>query len=173
MKKLLTLLFFSFILSSCASNNKLNDDSQQFKSQTPPPAPQEEPMQTQTIESQDNQVEEPLEKSEPYQIFEVGYDSSELSKDAKEILTTQSEWLGSDKSIKVLIEGHCDERGTREYNIALGEKRANAVKEFLTSKGIDQSRIKIISYGKERPAMFGSDESSMAKNRRSVTVIEN
>ena len=100
-----------------------------------------------------------------------GYDSAELSDDAKKILDTQAEWLKSDPAINVTIEGHCDERGTREYNIALGEKRANAAKKSLVSHGIDASRIKTISYGKERPAFFGNNEESMSKNRRAVTVV--
>lgn len=100
-----------------------------------------------------------------------GYDSTNLSDDAKKTLMTQAEWLKSDPAIKVIVEGHCDERGTREYNIALGEKRANAVKKFLISNGVDALRIKTVSYGKERPAFFGNNEESMAKNRRAVTVV--
>lgn len=80
--------------------------------------------------------------------------------------------MNSDPSIKVIIEGHCDERGTREYNIALGERRAMAAKKYLIGKGINASRIKVISYGKERPAFIGSGEDIWAKNRRAVTVVE-
>ncbi len=99
------------------------------------------------------------------------YDSTDLSDESKKILTTQAEWLKSDPSIKVIVEGHCDERGTREYNIALGEKRANAVKKFLITNGVDALKIKTVSYGKERPAFFGNNEESMVKNRRAVTVV--
>ncbi len=100
-----------------------------------------------------------------------GYDSSEISKEASEILDTQVSWLNSTPEIKIIIEGHCDEKGTREYNIALGEKRANAVKNYLEKNGVNASRIKIISYGKERPAYFGTSEDVYAKNRRAVVVV--
>ena len=69
------------------------------------------------------------------------------------------------------IEGHCDERGTREYNLALGERRAAAARDYLLAQGVDPARIKVISYGKERPAMAGSNEASWAKNRRAATVL--
>ncbi len=100
-----------------------------------------------------------------------GYDSSEISDEAQKILDVQASWLKSDSNIKVTIEGHCDEKGTREYNIALGEKRANATKRYLVKHGVESSRIKVVSYGKERPAYFGSDEAVISKNRRSVTVV--
>ena len=73
--------------------------------------------------------------------------------------------------MKVTIEGHADERGTREYNLALGERRANSVKNFLAGQGVAADRISVISYGKERPAVEGSDESAWAQNRRAVTVL--
>ena len=72
--------------------------------------------------------------------------------------------------MRITIEGHCDERGTREYNLALGDRRANAAKNYLAERGVDPSRISTISYGKERPEALGSDESSWATNRRAVTV---
>lgn len=101
-----------------------------------------------------------------------GYDSSEVDAAAKKILDTQALWLKSDPSIKITLEGHCDERGTREYNIALGDRRASAAKNYLVKTGgIDASRIKTVSYGKERPAYFGTDEETLAKNRRAVTVV--
>ena len=100
-----------------------------------------------------------------------GYDSSEISDESQKILDVQASWLKSDSNLKVTIEGHCDERGTREYNIALGEKRANATKKYLVKHGVESSRIKVVSYGKERPAYFGSDEAVISKNRRAVTVV--
>ncbi len=100
-----------------------------------------------------------------------GYDSSEVNDEAKKILDVQVAWLKSDRSIKVTIEGHCDERGTREYNIALGEKRANSVKKYLVANGVEAARIKTVSYGKERPAFFGANEAIFNKNRRAVTVV--
>jgi len=86
-------------------------------------------------------------------------------------LDAQAAWLQRNGNVRVTIEGHADERGTREYNLALGERRANAAKNYLQSRGIDPSRMTVISYGKERPAALGSDESAYAQNRRSVTVV--
>lgn len=86
------------------------------------------------------------------------------------ILQSQAQWLARYPAKRVTVEGHADERGTRDYNLALGERRANAAKNYLVSLGIDASRITTVSYGKERPVALGSDEASWAKNRRAVTV---
>ena len=86
-------------------------------------------------------------------------------------LESQANWLNSTPGFQIIIEGHCDERGTREYNLALGERRANSVKEFLVSLGVEPGRITTISYGKERPAADGSTSESWAENRRSVTIV--
>ncbi len=86
-------------------------------------------------------------------------------------LEAQANWLNSTPGFQIIIEGHCDERGTREYNLALGERRANSVKEFLVSLGVEPGRITTISYGKERPAADGSTSESWAENRRSVTIV--
>jgi peptidoglycan-associated lipoprotein len=86
-------------------------------------------------------------------------------------LQLQAQYLMRYPTINVTIEGHCDERGTREYNLALGDRRANAAKNYLASRGVDASRISTISYGKERPIALGSNESAWAQNRRAVTVV--
>lgn len=99
-------------------------------------------------------------------------DSSALSVNAQQSLDTQVAWLKKHKKVNVVVQGNCDERGTREYNIALGERRATAVKNYLVSKGIDASRISTISYGKERPAVLGNNEAAWAQNRRAVTVVK-
>ena len=99
------------------------------------------------------------------------FDSSAISLDAAEVLNAQVKWLKKHEEVKVVVQGYCDERGTREYNLALGERRANAVKQYLVSKGIAADRISIISYGKERPAVLGSNEAAWAQNRRAVTVV--
>lgn len=98
--------------------------------------------------------------------------SSTISPLAHATLARQAEWLKEHNMYNVTIEGHCDERGTREYNIALGEKRAESVKNFLVKQGIDNSRIDTISYGKERPAVIGDTEEAFSKNRRGVTAIK-
>lgn len=100
------------------------------------------------------------------------YDSSSLSHEAQQSLMRQAKWLMAHPTFNMTIEGHCDERGTREYNIALGEKRAHAVKHFLTHHGVDSQRTETISYGKERPAVIGDNEAAWSKNRRGVTALK-
>ncbi len=99
-------------------------------------------------------------------------DSSDLSVAARTTLENQATWLGQYPSLNVNIEGHADERGTREYNLALGERRANAVKNYLIALGVSPSRIGTISYGKERPAVPGANEMAWSQNRRSVTKVQ-
>ena len=99
------------------------------------------------------------------------YDSAELDTDAQELLQDQVAWLKQYSNVSVIIEGHCDERGTREYNLALGEKRAQSVKNYLINLGISSDRVSTISYGKERPAVVGSNDGAWAQNRRSVTIV--
>ncbi len=101
------------------------------------------------------------------------YDSSVVDAEGQANLERQAAWLKANANVNVTIEGHADERGTREYNIALGERRATAAKNFLVTQGVAASRISTISYGKERPAVTGNDESAWSQNRRAVTVIAN
>jgi len=105
----------------------------------------------------------------------VNFDTDRYNIDAADqgVLQSQAQWLARYPSKSITIEGHCDERGTRDYNIALGERRANAAKNYLVSLGIDPGRVTTVSYGKERPLAIGSDEDSWARNRRAVTVTVN
>ena len=96
-----------------------------------------------------------------------------LTTKSRDTLRKQANWLRENSSINVVVEGHADERGTREYNLALGERRANAAKDYLITYGISANRISVISYGKERPVDSGSNPLSWSKNRRSVTVKAN
>lgn len=98
-------------------------------------------------------------------------DQSTLSAEARAVLDGQANWLLTNNDYFAVIEGHADEQGTREYNLALGGRRANAVMEYLVSKGISASRLKFVSYGKERPLEICSEEACYAKNRRAVTVL--
>jgi len=98
-------------------------------------------------------------------------DRSEITAEGRQILQRQAEWLKRYPNVTVTLEGHCDERGTREYNLALGERRATAAKNVLVALGIPANRVSTISYGKERPAVVGSNEQSWAQNRRAVTVV--
>ncbi len=98
---------------------------------------------------------------------------SVLTTASRDTLRKQAAWLRKNSDINVVLEGHADERGTREYNLALGERRANAAKDYLMTYGISENRISVISYGKERPVDSGSNPLSWSKNRRSVTVKAN
>jgi peptidoglycan-associated lipoprotein len=108
----------------------------------------------------------PLSKRVVY--FE--YDSAEMLPDSRDILRAHGSYLSSNRSTRISIEGHCDERGSREYNLALGERRAQTVKRYLEAEGVSSSQMSIVSYGEERPANPGSGESAWAENRRGVLV---
>ena len=108
----------------------------------------------------------------PDRIF-FAYDSYTLTKAAQNTLEKQAKWLKANGSATIAIEGHADERGTREYNLALGDRRANAAKDYLMTQGISSSRVTTISFGKERPVNSGSNKKAWAQNRRSVTVRTN
>ena len=108
----------------------------------------------------------------PDRVF-FAYDSYSLESGAQDTLAKQAKWLKANGSVTISIEGHADERGTREYNLALGDRRANAAKDFLMAQGISSSRITTISFGKERPVDGASNATAWAKNRRSVTVRTN
>ncbi len=99
------------------------------------------------------------------------YDKADLRADARDVLAANATWLKNHSTVLFTIEGHCDERGTAQYNLALGDRRANAAKEYLVSLGIDAGRVKTVSYGKERPFATGHDEESWAKNRRAHFVV--
>ncbi len=99
------------------------------------------------------------------------YDKSDLSPEARATVEALAVWMSSYPATTIGIEGHCDERGTREYNLALGERRASSVQDYLVALGIASNRLSTISYGKERPAVLGSNEESWAQNRRGVFVV--
>ena len=108
----------------------------------------------------------------PDRVF-FAYDSYSLAASAQATLSKQAKWLKANPSVAIAVEGHADERGTREYNLALGDRRASSVKDYLMSQGISSNRISTISYGKERPVKSGSNDTAWAQNRRSVTVRTN
>jgi peptidoglycan-associated lipoprotein len=99
------------------------------------------------------------------------YDKYSLSDESIAVLDKQADWMSKNPKAKVIVEGHCDDRGTRKYNQALGERRANAGKRYLVSKGVSTKRITTVSYGKDKPAAVGATEDAYAKNRRDVTVV--
>ena len=108
----------------------------------------------------------------PDRVF-FAYDSYSLAASAQATLNKQAKWLKANPSVAIAVEGHADERGTREYNLALGDRRASSVKDYLMSQGISSNRINTISYGKERPVKSGSNDTAWAQNRRSVSVRTN
>ncbi|MGQ9371483.1 peptidoglycan-associated lipoprotein Pal [Azospirillum sp. A39] len=138
-------------------------------------APQDSGAATGTGGAQTSQVrpgsQEDLVVNVGDRVF-FGFDRYDLSPEARATLDRQTQWLNTYPSVTVTVEGHADERGTREYNLALGERRANSVKNYMVAKGINPSRVKTISYGKERPAVLGSNEAAWAQNRRGVTVVD-
>ena len=126
-----------------------------------------------------DEVELTVEEKLSAELIEVGdriffgYDASTISDDSSEILQQQYQFLIRNSELSITITGHCDERGTREYNLALGERRANSAKDYLMTYGISSDRISVLSYGKERPVDAGSNPLAWSKNRRSVTVKAN
>ncbi len=137
---------------------------------------------TTTTSSLDSQIQgdvytgtdtvEYLAKGVPDRVF-FATNESILTTKSRDTLRKQAAWLRENSNVNVVIEGHADERGTREYNLALGERRANAAKDYLMTYGVSADRISVISYGKERPVDSGSNPLSWSKNRRSVTVKAN
>ncbi|MDB5706471.1 MAG: peptidoglycan-associated lipoprotein [Sphingomonas bacterium] len=114
-----------------------------------------------------------FERSVTSNTVNFALDKYDIDPHARAILDSQAAWLAKWPNVPVSLEGHCDERGTREYNLALGDRRANAAKNYLAARGINPARISTISYGKERPIALGSDEASWAQNRRAVTIVLN
>lgn len=104
-------------------------------------------------------------------IVYYGYDSFSLSSEARAALKKNADWMKANPNARIQIEGHCDERGTVEYNMALGDRRANSAKSYLVRMGVEGDRIETLSYGKERPADLGHNESAWARNRRAVFVL--
>jgi len=153
------------LLAACSSDEpkKANEVS----TATPPPPPK---MQTQT-DSLVKGSQADFVKNVGDRVF-FDTDKSTLKPEGKDQLSKWVAFLKQYPNDQLTIEGNCDERGTREYNLALGERRANAAKEFLVANGIQATRLKTVSYGKERPAVLGSNEAAWAQNRRDVGVIQ-
>jgi len=158
--KLLGLMAALALLAGCPSPDTTTADTDTGGTMAPPPEPAQPMMSAQ----------EDLVINVGDRVF-FDFDKSDLRPDAIETLNRQASWLGTNGGVTVTIEGHCDERGTREYNLALGERRAAAAKQYLESTGVDGGRMDTVSYGKERPAVLGSNEAAWAQNRRAVMVV--
>jgi len=153
-KKILLVIFTSMILTACATTKKAGTGQMQGDVYTG----------TDTVEYLASGVKD--------RVF-FATNKSTLTTASRDTLRKQAAWMRKNKDIKVALEGHADERGTREYNLALGERRANAAKDYLMTYGISGSRLSVISYGKERPVNAGSTPLAWSQNRRSVTVKAN
>tara|TARA_Y100001970_G_C13894324_1_gene680354 strand:- start:232 stop:720 length:489 start_codon:yes stop_codon:yes gene_type:complete len=156
LKNILLLLSAGLILSACASTKKVSEVGGQIQDDVY--------VGSDTVEY--------LASGVPDRVF-FATNESVLTTRSRDTLRKQATWLRKNSDVTVVVEGHADERGTREYNLALGERRANAVKDYLMTYGISASRISVISYGKERPVDSGSNPLAWSKNRRSVTVKAN
>ena len=154
LKNVFLVFLLSFVLSACATQTKKVDSQIQGDVYTG----------TDTVEF--------LASGVPDRVF-FATNESVLTTASRDTLRKQAGWLRKNSDITVVLEGHADERGTREYNLALGERRANAAKDYLMTYGISSDRISVISYGKERPVDSGSNPLAWSKNRRSVTVKAN
>ena len=155
-KNTLILISACLLLSACATQKTVTTDGSQ--------------MQGDVYTGTDTVKE--LAPGVPDRVF-FATNESILTTASRETLRKQAEYLRKNSSMNIVLEGHADERGTREYNLALGERRANAAKDYLMTYGISASRISVISYGKERPVDSGSNTLDWSKNRRSVTVKAN
>ena len=169
--KLLASALLVFFLAACSTTPKDTADSSGSGS-TSTSSDVSSSAETETTESASIEPgsQEDLIVNVGDRVF-FNYDSSELDTDAQELLQDQVAWLKQYSDVSIIIEGHCDERGTREYNLALGEKRAQSVKNYIINLGISADRVSTISYGKERPAVVGSNDGAWAQNRRSVTIV--
>ena len=155
-KNIFLVMFLSFVLSASATQTSSKKIDSQIQGDVY--------TGTDTVEY--------LADGVPDRVF-FATNESVLTTASRETLRKQAAWLRKNSEITVVLEGHADERGTREYNLALGERRANAAKDYLMTYGISSSRISVISYGKERPVDAGSNPLALSKNRRSVTVKAN
>ena len=156
LRNIFLVLMAGLILTACATTKKVETTTGQMQGDVY--------TGTDTVEY--------LASGVPDRVF-FATNESILTTRSRETLRKQATWLRENSGITVVLEGHADERGTREYNLALGERRANAAKDYLMTYGVSASRISVISYGKERPVDSGSNPLSWSKNRRSVTVKAN
>ena len=163
LKKLILLVAAGFFLASCAATNTDQGGDVDASSSA-------------SSSSSDGSINAGTQED---LIVNVGdrvffeFDSSELTVDAQATLDAQAAWLLQYSDTDITIEGHADERGTREYNLALGDKRAFAVYSYLAQAGVDTNRMDYVSWGKERPEVIGSDETAYSQNRRGVTIVTN
>ncbi len=172
---LLMLCCFALAAGGCAKKEMVKEDEglaqkDALTSQTPSATPTTTPVSQEPV-VKDETLAESTMAIEPFETLYFDLDSYVLRQDARDALDKNAQWLMKNTASSVRLEGNCDERGSDEYNLALGEKRAKAAKNYLVTLGIPADRLAIISYGKEKPADPGHDEAAWAKNRRVDFVI--
>lgn len=183
----LVILMVGFLLtvSSCSKKEPRLDPMEQYPSEAEigaevkpddaaASALSEEELEAQRLREQESiRIKEEARMKFVNEDVYFNFDDATLNSDARQVLKQKVAWLRENPGTSALIEGHCDERGTEEYNIALGQRRAQSVKTFLVNAGISASRLSTISYGEERPVDFGKNESAWAKNRRAHFKLQN
>ena len=169
--KLITMFAAALFLSACASNS---DDtaggSNDGASATTGTTDQSSSVDSSSIQGPQPGSLEHLVVNVGDRVF-FGYDQSDLQAEGQKTTEALAVWLNSYPSVTLTVEGHADERGTREYNLALGERRANSVRDYLVALGVNPNRLQVVSFGKERPAVLGSTDEAWAQNRRAVFVV--
>ena len=165
-QRLLAIVAATFLLAACETASQVGGDSASTSASN-----------TASSSGATSSSSASTQKTLAEKLAQVGdtvnfdFDSAELTVSSRSTLNRQSAFLSVNPDLMIVIAGHADERGTREYNLALGERRATAVREYLVAKGLNSARVRTVSYGKERPAVTGSDEAAWAKNRRATTVL--
>jgi len=165
-QRILAIVAATFLLAACETASQVSGDSASTSASN-----------TASSSSASSASSSAADKTPAEKLAQVGdtvnfgFDSAELTVSARSTLNRQAAFLSLNQDLMIVIEGHADERGTREYNLALGDRRATAVRDYLVAKGINSARVRTVSYGKERPAVAGSDDAAWAKNRRAATVL--
>ena len=165
-QRILAIVAATFLLAACETASQVSGDSASTSASN-----------TASSSSASSASSSAADKTPAEKLAQVGdtvnfdFDSAELTVSARSTLNRQAAFLSLNPDLMIVIEGHADERGTREYNLALGDRRATAVRDYFVAKGINSARVRTVSYGKERPAVAGSDEAAWAKNRRAATVL--
>jgi peptidoglycan-associated lipoprotein len=176
MKRLFTLLAATAFLAACETASTTTGDVTGSAESSSTTASSSGTASSSASTTAEQPAEDPVTKMKR-EFAQVGttvlfdFDSAQLSDYAQRVLDRQAAFLKARPETRVIIGGHADERGTREYNLALGERRASSARDYLVAKGVNAARIRIISYGKERPKAVGSSEASWRQNRRAETVL--
>ena len=170
-QRLLAMCAVAFLFTACETASNVAGDSASGSSSSSATAAGTTSSSASSPTTSATQMSDAEKLAQVGNTVYFGFDSSELAGEAQATLDRQAAFLNVNPTMVVIIEGHADERGTREYNLALGDRRAVAVRDYLLAKGLNAARVRTVSYGKERPAVSGSNEESWAKNRRAATVL--